>query len=213
MSRCVSHIVYMTATLMVLLSLQLLANHFLKFVSHTHFFGYWQLIDSQETDKNVTISNWSANRKPYSKGSVVQYEGKTYIAMGEHNYGVPGQVTDRVLFLLFCEKPDRSHCYLICIQSAITLSQLLLFLSSTIQTTAWDAISVPIGTFRPRPHFELISWEVCIVMLLFNYYATHMCVWVRRETLRFLLVLAQTTAAPTITSITSVSNTPKKQQS
>lgn len=193
--RCATLILYVIANLLVLLSLQILSNHFLKFVSHTHFFGYWRLLSPlEETEEQQTnITAWSSNKKPYSKGSIVTYEGKTYKAMGEHNYGVPGQITDRVLFILFCEKPDRSHVYMTCIQSAITLSQLVLFLSLTIQTTVVDMVKNTMF-IRSKPHFELLSWESCIIMLLFNFYICHLCVWVRRETLRFLLFLAQTTA-------------------
>jgi hypothetical protein len=218
---CITQIIYMIANLLVLLSLQLLSNHFLKFVSHTHFFGYWRQIptppsESATNDKqNGSITSWSANRKPYSKGSVVLYDGKTYVAMGEHNYGVPGQLTDRVLFLLFCEKPDRSHCYLICMQSAVTLSLLMLFLSSTIQSTAMDSLTSVqnISLLRSRSHFELLSWEVCIIMLLFNYYICHLCVWVRKETLRFLLFLAQTTAPSPSTSTNNTNTTPVQRSS
>ncbi|KAL0490291.1 6 TM domain-containing transmembrane protein [Acrasis kona] len=186
--KCITQLLYMIANVLVMLCLQLLSNHFLKFVSHTHFFGYWQQITTSPSSSQ--IQTWTPGKKSYSKGSIVTFEKKVYVAMGEHNYGQPGQLTDRFLFVLFCEKPDRSHCYLICIQYAITLSQLVLFLSCTLQSTALDEYL----SKRSSSLFEMLSWEICVVMLLFNYYLCHLCIWVRRKTLQFLLLLAQSTA-------------------
>jgi hypothetical protein len=89
--------------------LQILYTCFGKFLYHIRTIGCWRVevsskysflseIDLQLCSSHDNISAWTAN-KPYHKGSMVIHNGMIYIAMGDQNLGVPGHMTDYVLFV------------------------------------------------------------------------------------------------------------------
>eukprot|EP00744_Colponema_vietnamica_P019916 GILI01028224.1.p1 GENE.GILI01028224.1~~GILI01028224.1.p1 ORF type:complete len:361 (+),score=21.65 GILI01028224.1:71-1153(+) len=150
--RCALVLLFVFLNCLVLLVCKLLYTRFAELYQLGKSLGTWQQVPAPSSKD---VRKWSANDCPYSRGSLVLYEGKYFVALSEQNSAVPNHWACSILSALF-QYPDRTHLWLVVGQASVIMALVFILLNSNF-------------------------WGVYGALLLTNFCVYFFCVHIRRS--------------------------------
>lgn len=170
--RCTLVIVYLCVNSFVLFMSNLLETSFMEIRFRLKNVGCWTRCAAPPQNalgvdkgaggkkkKRAKPLRWDGHQCPYSRGAVVEYNGRYYVALADKNEVRPGRWLATIVYCLF-ENPSRTHTGLIMLQVGVVLSQLVILMNSR----------------------HLVAYGV---MLVFSYCILYRCIRVRRMNLPY----------------------------
>eukprot|EP00002_Diphylleia_rotans_P018776 TRINITY_DN3631_c0_g1_i1.p1 TRINITY_DN3631_c0_g1~~TRINITY_DN3631_c0_g1_i1.p1 ORF type:complete len:312 (+),score=41.50 TRINITY_DN3631_c0_g1_i1:270-1205(+) len=149
--RCWFLFAYILVNSHVMLFCQLLSTSFMELYLLSHSLGHWK----RHPHQNIDAPSWSQSVGPYKKNAVVKHRDFTWIAIGQHNTCEPGAIFP-MLFYFFFSNPGWTQNLLLKVQGLVLVSLLAFVTNSN-------------------------HWTVYGIMLVFNYYIFHQCLYCIKE--------------------------------